>query len=341
MSKSRVSKSSASKSSASKPNSEARSDQDSPWKEILHQYFPEAIQFFFPETAKLIDWRKPVTFLETELQQVAVDALVGRRYADLLVKAWRKRGKEMYLLLHLEIQARPEANFGKRTLIYNMRIFNLLNHPVISLAILCDAKADWRPNRYQFTTPDTRLDFEFGIVKLLDYRQRWSELEQSRNPFATVVMAHLKMQETKRDPETRKYWKFWLVRRLYEMGYQRHDVLNLFRFIDWSIMLPEALKQAFWQELRTYEEERRMPYVTSVEEIGFERGHQQGVQEGRQEGEQALVLRLLTRRVGALPDDLRSQITTLSLEQLEALGEALLEFDSLGDLENWLETSLG
>jgi hypothetical protein len=89
MSKSRVSKSSASKSSASKPNSEARSDQDSPWKEILHQYFPEAIQFFFPETAKLIDWRKPVTFLETELQQVAVDALVG----DVMPIYWSKHGE--------------------------------------------------------------------------------------------------------------------------------------------------------------------------------------------------------------------------------------------------------
>jgi predicted transposase YdaD len=47
-----------------------------------------------------------------------------------------------------------------------------------------------------------------------------------------------------------------------------------------------------------------MPYITSVEEIGFERGHQAG----RQEGERSLVVRLLTRRVGALPKDLQSQV---------------------------------
>jgi hypothetical protein len=313
-----------------------RSEQDAPWKEILHQYFPEAIQFFFPATAKLIDWTKAFTFLETELQQVATDAAIGKRYADLLVKVWHKRGKEMYLLLHVEIQAKPEAYFNERILVYNLRIFNLLHHPVISLAILCDGNTQWRPDRYEYNTPDTQLHFRFGIIKLLDYRDRWQELEQSRNPFATVVMAHLKMQETKKNAESRKHWKLWLVRRLYESGYSRTDVLNLFRFIDWSIMLPSRLKQLFWDELRVYEEERRMPYITSVEEIGFERGIEQGIERGRQEEGRSLILRLLNRRVGSMPEEVQSQVEALSLSQLEALGEALLDFTSLADLQDCL-----
>ncbi|WP_432809958.1 hypothetical protein [Pantanalinema sp. GBBB05] len=65
-------------------------------------------------------------------------------------------------------------------------------------------------------------------------------------------------------------------------GYSRREVLNLFKFIDWVMILPEGLKQTFWQELKAYEEERKVPYITSVEEIGFERGIQQGRQEGRQ-----------------------------------------------------------
>jgi Domain of unknown function (DUF4351) len=31
------------------------------------------------------------------------------------------------------------------------------------------------------------------------------------------------------------------------------------------------------------------------------------------------------------------RISTLSLEQLQALGEALLDFDSIANLESWLE----
>jgi Domain of unknown function (DUF4351) len=49
-----------------------------------------------------------------------------------------------------------------------------------------------------------------------------------------------------------------------------------------------------------------------------------------------LVSRLLTRRIGKISSETRSQIQALSLEQLESLSEALLDFTSLSDLEEWL-----
>jgi hypothetical protein len=313
-----------------------RSDQDSPWKDILRQYFPEAITFFFPITAKTIDWSKPITFLDKEFQQIAIDAEIGRRYADQLVKVWSKRGKAQYLLLHVEVQAKPEANFTERMLIYNLRIFNLFHHPATSLAILCDGSPKWRPNRYEFKSPGTHLSFEFGTAKLLDYRPQWNELEQSQNPFAMVVMAHLKAQETQKDAQSRKTWKFQLIRRLYERDYVRRDIVNLFKFIDWAMILPDDLKQKFWDELKVYEEERRMPYITSVEEIGFERGLKTGRQEA-EIAERSLIFRLLTRRVGTLPESLQTQVEALPLNQLETLGEALLDFTNLASLEDWLK----
>ncbi len=67
-------------------NTNERADFDSPWKEILEAYFPQAMQFFFPETAALIDWERPYEFLNTEFQQIAREAEQGKRYADQLVK---------------------------------------------------------------------------------------------------------------------------------------------------------------------------------------------------------------------------------------------------------------
>ncbi|MBW4468864.1 MAG: hypothetical protein KME45_00485 [Stenomitos rutilans HA7619-LM2] len=67
-------------------------------------------------------------------------------------------------------------------------------------------------------------------------------------------MAHLKAQETQRHPNRRKEWKLSLIRRLYESGYSRRDVLHLFKFIDWAMILPEGLKQAFWLDLKAYED---------------------------------------------------------------------------------------
>ncbi len=57
----------------------------------------------------------------------------------------------------------------------------------------------------------------------------------------------------------------------------------------------------------------------------------------KEEGEKSLIFRLLNRRVGELPEDVRQQVEILSLEELENLGEALLDFSSMGDLQVWLE----
>ncbi|BAU06615.1 DUF4351 domain-containing protein [Fischerella sp. NIES-3754] len=308
-----------------------RADFDSPWKEILEAYFPQVIQFFFPQTAALIDWKRPYEFLDKEFQQIAREAEQGKRYADKLVKVWRTQGEELWLLVHVEIQAKKEDNFTKRMFTYNFRIFDRFNQPAISLAILCDANREWRPNNYSYSYPDTRLIFEFGSIKLLDYENRWEELENSNNPFASVVMAHLKTQQTQKQPEQRKIWKFGLIRRLYDLGLQEQDIRNLYRFIDWVMILPKALENQFWEELKQFEQERSMTYITTGERIGYELG--------KQEGEQTIILRLLQKRLGDLSPEVRQRIQSLSLIQLEALGEALLDFTTIADLLNWLQAN--
>jgi predicted transposase YdaD len=71
-------------------------------------------------------------------------------------------------------------------------------------------------------------------------------------------------------------------------------------------------------------------------EEGKQEGEQIGELRGKQIGERRLVIRQLTRRVGELPPDIGAQLANLSLEELENLGEALLDFTSLLDLQSWL-----
>jgi predicted transposase/invertase (TIGR01784 family) len=63
----------------------------------------------------------------------------------------------------------------------------------------------------------------------------------------------------------------------------------------------------------------------------------EGKAEGRQEGEANLVIRQLNRRFEEIPQNLREKILAMSVEQLENLGESLLDFESLSDLVNWLD----
>jgi predicted transposase YdaD len=155
-----------------------------------------------------------------------------------------------------------------------------------------------------------------------------------------VVMAHLKMQETRRDKPSRKAWKMRLIRGLHESGYNKTDVLNVFNFVDWVLGLPKPLEIEFWRELKAYEEERKVPYITSVEKIGYDRGLVEGREEEAQRSldlEQSRVIRRLNRKVGSITEPMFDRINALAIEQLDSLGDALLDFTSIADLTTWLD----
>ena len=72
-----------------------------------------------------------------------------------------------------------------------------------------------------------------------------------------------------------------------------------------------------------------MPYITSVEEIGYDRGLEQG--------ERSLVLRQLGHKFGELPNSTSDRIKALSIPKIESLSKALLDFSSIDDLTIWLK----
>jgi hypothetical protein len=131
-------------------------------------------------------------------------------------------------------------------------------------------------------------------------------------------------------------WKMPLVREIHESGYNQKEVVNLFNFMDWVLGLPKNLEEEFWAELKAYEEERKMPYITSVERIGYERGRK----EGRVEDRRSIVPRLLERKFGQVSQEMGDRISSLSFDQLDALTLDLLNFNSVDDLVQWLESNI-
>jgi predicted transposase YdaD len=73
----------------------------------------------------------------------------------------------------------------------------------------------------------------------------------------------------------------------------------------------------------------------------FQQGEDQGEQKGRQEGQIDLALRQIVRRCGELAIEQVTQIRSLPIVQLENLGEALLDFTGMADLELWLKAHVG
>ncbi len=313
-------------------------DYDGAWKELLEQYLEPFLRLCFPVVAARVDWTQPVEFLDQELQEVVRDAEAGKLRADKLVRVRSREGREDWLLIHVEVQAQTDARLPERMYAYHHRIRDRYGRPVVSMAVLADAVEGWKPGVYEEEYWGCRLRFEYLVSKVAEVGLE--QLDAAANPAAVVIAAHRRAQQTTGDMARRKHFKWQLTRGLYERGYARQDVLEIFRLIDWLMDLPERLKIEFRNELVEYEATRAMPYVTSIEMLGIEKGRQAGREEGRQEGRRAgqaqMVLRLVQRRWGAVAEATAQRIAVLSSTQLELLAEALLDFHSPADLETWL-----
>jgi hypothetical protein len=91
------------------------------------------------------------------------------------------------------------------------------------------------------------------------------------------------------------------------------------------MILPRGLENEFWEDFKQFEQERKMTYITTGERIGYKRG------------KLSLILPLLSRQLGEVSSQNRATIESLTLEQLDALGEALFDFTTTDDLVRWLQ----
>ena len=212
-----------------------------PWKEALEIYFTDFMEFFFPGVAHEIDWPKGYKFRDKEFQQIVRDAGLGRRYADKLVSVWSTQGEEINVMIHIEIQAARDNDFPERMYVYNYRIYDKHRKPVTSLAIRRMRRQNGIRKNFPGSNGDVLWISNFPLLKLKPLGKDMDALLDQANPFAMITAAHLMTQASKHDPQKRYIWKWRLTRMLYERHFSREQILNLYRFIDWLMVLPEII----------------------------------------------------------------------------------------------------
>lgn len=334
-------------------------DHDSPWKDALELYFPQALALLTPDLYSLIDGSVPVEFLDKELQAILASGSHGRsrRLADKLGQVRLREGGDALLLIHVEVQGRlsgPVAlrDFSGRMMEYQMLIRMSFRHRhggtghrprVYSLGILINqpCRQAGRPVNthleYQDDFLGQTLRFTFPVVELAQWRDRWDELDRlaSSNPFAVIIMAQLRANQY-RDKSGRLAPLIDLVRRLYGYGHDRDQVARLLRLVEWMISLPPGLETDYLQAVQRLEQERKMSYVTIAERYGIKKGMEQGLAkgrvEGRVEGQADLLLRQILRKFETVPDEVVQRIQSAADAQLETWALNILDADTLDDV---------
>ena len=313
--------------------SEITANYDESWKEIIGDYFESFLIFFYPDIHCQINWEKQPIPLDKELEQITASAETETRHADKLFQVWLLDNQEVWLLIHIEVQSQYDKQFPQRMFIYNYRAFDLYNKPVISLAILGDDSKKWRPNSYEYGFGKSKLKLEFSIIKLQDYL--WEQLEKSNNIFSMVVMAHLKTKATTSNLSEREKWKWNLSRLLYEKGYNRKEIVDLYKVIDLMMTLSEDLQLKFENKLTQYEEERKMPLLTNIEKRALAKGEQKGAKETREQD----ILDLLKLRFNSVPKSIEDSLKNIDdLAFLKQLHLATISVKSLEEFEQLINS---
>ena len=305
---------------------------DESWKEALTEYFDSFLAFFFAEIYQQIDWTKTPQSLDKELQQITASSDTDKCIADKLYQVWLLNEQEIWILIHVEVQSQYDVEFSRRMYIYNYRAFDLYHKPVISLAILGDERKKWRPNSFSYGFAGSEVTIKFSIVKLLDYESRWAELESSLNPFAMIVMAHLKTKATTGNPEQREVWKWSLIRGLYDRGLTREKIIKLFQIIDRMMTLPSFLQESLDVKIQQFEEQRTMPLLSNMELRGMERGKEIGALQKARD----YIKTVLKVRFGEVSFGIDSSLEQVS--DLSVLDEFLKLAVTVDSLENFRQS---
>jgi hypothetical protein len=107
------------------------------------------------------------------------------------------------------------------------------------------------------------------------------------------------------------------------------EVRRLFWLVDWMMILPEELEQEFRQDLARFEEERHVPYVSSIERLAKKEGHVEEIQEN--------IATILELRFGSAGKRLAARVRKFQdLEQLRDVLLKVVKADKIAEVRRML-----
>jgi hypothetical protein len=307
--------------------SATKTSHDQLFKQVLGEFFPEFIELFFPQVAAYLD-RDSIEFLPLEL---FADLVSGDAFeTDLIVKV-RFRGQESYFIIHIEHQGKFDQGFDKRVFNYFALLHRDDDLPIYPIVIFSHRSPKLAGDRsYSVAFPDWEvLRFNYRAIRL--NHLAWQDFVGKANPVASAFMAKMKIRKA-----DRLVVKFECLRELAALNLNPAQLHLLLGFVDTYLGLEPGENERLLEQLDRIEGKQKedvMQIVTSWEKQGIAKGRQ----EGRQEQGNALVLRQLKRKFGQVAKPIEQTIATLSVDRLNDLGEALLDFSSEADLRAWLE----
>ena len=271
-----------------------------------------------------------------------IDEELQRHFADLVYQVRLREGATAYLCVLLEHKSAPDKWVALQILRYQTQLWTRLQAegakalPPIYPVVLYHGSRRWKIKRNFQALVTLRKDslfakyvpeFEYHLLDL-------TTLDETNLRGAAYLQAGLYSLSNVFAEEGVNEKLTEALRLLTsdtEAQRKKRDVTILTYFAN-------ARDELTGKELaRSYQQvfPERKEGMNAIEQLRHE-GFKKGMRQGRQEGLLSMTLRQLQAQIGKLPKRVQTEIKALPATQLEELGEALLRFSTLPELENWL-----
>jgi predicted transposase/invertase (TIGR01784 family) len=225
------------------------------------------------------------------------------------------------LILHLEFQTDADPDMAFRMADYRLRAYRKFPHKSMrQIVIYLRKTTSDRVYETTFEIENTRHQFE--VIRLWEQPASIFLKSQGLYPFASLAQTD--------EPES-------ILRavaaRIEDIGASKiqADLTATASILAGLVLDKNLVKQILRRDIM-----RESAVYQDILVEGRDEGRVEGRVQGRVEEARTLVIRQLTRKLGNVNPKLLAKIEALPLERVESLGEDLLDFTSIADLEQWL-----
>jgi len=257
---------------------------DQLFKSILERCLKEFLELFFPEVAVRLDF-------ET-MQPLGKEVFTGfpegsRREVDFLARVETHDGEPEFILVHVEVQSRPETDFARRMFEYAAALWLAHKAPVFPVVLYLRGGQGLSEEEFDLTLFGREIfRFRYAAVGLA----RLNAQEYVETSALGVALASLMRREGVLD---KVVLRADMLRRVVESGLDDAILYLLVNVIETYFPLAGAELERF-EQLVSRKEYRN---VQEDELTWADRIHEKGVIEGKRES----LLTLLTEKFGSLP----------------------------------------
>ncbi|WP_059104297.1 Rpn family recombination-promoting nuclease/putative transposase [Shouchella shacheensis] len=276
-------------------------DHDQLFKQLIHSFFAEFLELFFPEVHEEVDFRitKPLS------EELFTDLIEGeRRRLDIVIET-KLKGQNTFIIVHVEPQSYGQSHFHERMYHYFSLLYHKYRKPIVPIAVFTYDENRQEQDHFTMSFPFFHV-LTFQFLKLELRTKNWRDYLDSENPVAAALLS--KMGYTKAERvQVKKEFLRMLVK--LELDPAKSALIN--GFFEKYLSLNQSEEEALMEEIHQ---------LSKDEEELILKLPNSWIEKGERKGTKNVALEMLKK---GLDPDLIAEVTKLDREEIENLRETL------------------